>query len=151
MKQIIICSASDAHHLQNIVRRITDETILLLSAGDADQETLSRLATNRVTLYRGYNCDNAESRTELWQEMKDLERAYFVVASAVTGSCALRAMTLSLYPKLLEVDCWKITLEPVKISRGFAFARNLPEGRPYRTKWELVATLLRRVQAALAA
>ena len=40
MKQLIICSASDAHHLQNIVRRITVETTLLLSAGNADQEAL---------------------------------------------------------------------------------------------------------------
>ena len=151
MKQLIVCSASDAHRLQNIVRRITVETTLLLSAGEADQEALSELETGTVTLHRGYNCDNAESRTGLWQKMKDLERVYFVVASAATGSCALRAMTLSLYPKLLEVDCWKITLESVKIPRGFAFARNLPEGRPYRTRWEPLAALLRRVQAALAA
>jgi len=135
MKQIIVCSASDAHHLQNIVRRITVETTLLLSAGQCDQEALSRLETDNVTLYRGYNCDNVESRLMLWQEMIDLERAYFVVASAVTASCVLQAMTL----------------EPVQISRGFAFARNLPEGRPYQTTWEPLAALLRRVQAAFTA
>ena len=149
MKQLIICSASDAHHLQTIVRRITVETTLLLSAGNADERVLRGLETDAVTLNYGYNCDNAESHLMLWQEMIDLERAYFAVASAVTSSCALRAMALSLYPKLLEVDCWKMTLEQVKISRGFAFLRNLPEGLPFELT--LAESLLRRVQAALAA
>ena len=148
MKQLIICSASDAHHLQTIVRRIAVETTLL-SAGNADEQVLRGLETDAVTLNYGYNCDNAESRTKLRQEMEELERAYFAVASAVTSSCALRAMALSLYPKLLEVDCWKMTLEQVKISRGFAFLRNLPEGLPFELT--LAESLLRRVQAALAA
>lgn len=109
--------------------------MLLLSAGDADPGVLSNLATGKVTLYSKYNCDSGEDRLKLHHDLKDLERVYFVVAYAVTGSCALRAMVLSLYPKLLEVDCWKITLEPVKIPLGFAFMRNLPEGLPFETGW----------------
>ena len=42
-----------------------------------------------------------------------------------------------------------MTLEPVKISRGFAFLRNLPEGLPF--KMSPAEALLRRVQAAFAA
>jgi len=148
MKQLIICSASDAHHLQTIVRRITVETTLL-SAGNADEQVLRGLETDAVTLNYGYNCDNAESRTKLRQEMEELERAYFVVSNPVMSSSALQALCYSLYPRLLNADCWKITLEPAKIPLGFAFLRNLPEGLPFELT--LAESLLRRVQAALAA
>ena len=149
MKQLIICSASDAHRLLNTVRRITVETTLLLSAGKADEKLLNRLETDNVTLYRDYNCDNAESHLKLWQEMKDLERAYFVISNPVMSSSALQAMSYSLYPRLLNADCWKITLEPAKIPLGFAFLRNLPEGRPYELR--PLEVLLSRVQATFTA
>ena len=149
MKQLIICSASDAHRLQNIARRITAETTLLLSAGEANQERLNSLVTNSVALYRGYNCDNRESHLKLLQEMHDLERAYFVVSAPVMSSSALQAICYSLYPRLLNADCWKITLEPAKIPLGFAFMRNLPEGLPFQMN--PVEALFRRVQAAFAA
>jgi len=149
MKQLIICSASDAHHLQTIVRRITVETTLLLSAGNADERVLRGLETDAVTLNYGYNCDNAESRTKLRQEMEELERAYFVVSNPVMSSSALQALCYSLYPRLLNADCWKITLEPAKIPLGFAFLRNLPEGLPFELT--LAESLLRRVQAAFTA
>lgn len=149
MKQLIVCSMSDAHRLQNIVRRITIETTLLLSAGNADQEALSRLATDKVTLYQGYNCDSSDSKSELFQEMKDLERVYFVVSAPVMSSSALQAMCYSLYPRLLNADCWKITLEPAKIPLGFVFLRNLPEGLPFEVG--PVESLLRCVQAAFTA
>ncbi len=148
MKQLIVCSASDAHRLQDIVQRITTETTILLSPGNADPAVLSSLATDTVTLWH-YGHDSAENRLKIYSDLKDLERVYFVVAYAVTGSCALRAMVLSLYPKLMEVDCWKMTLEPVKIPLGFAFLRNLPEGLPFEIS--PVEALLRRVQAAFTA
>ncbi len=148
MKQLIICSASDAHRLQNIVQRITAKTTIMLSPGNADPAVIGSLVTDTVTLWH-YGYDSDENRRRIYSDTKDLERVYYVVASAVTGSCALRAMTISLYPKLLEVDCWKITLEPVKIPLGFAFLRNLPEGLPYRIS--PAEALFRRVQAAFAA
>lgn len=135
--------------MQNMVRRITAETTLLLSAGQADPAVLSSLVTDKVTLYCGYNCDSVESRQKMYADLRDLERVYFVVASARTGSCALRAMALSLSPKLLEAECWKMTLEAVKVPRAFALVRNLPEGLPFNVN--PVEALFRRVQAAFAA
>jgi len=148
MKQLIVCSASDAHRLQNAVRRITAETTIMLSPGEADPAVIGGLATGTVTLWH-YGHDSAESRLKIYSDLKDLERVYFVAASAVTGSCALRAMVLALAPKLLEAECWKMTLEPVKIPRAFAFLRNLPEGLPFNIS--RIEALLRRVQAAFAA
>lgn len=148
MKQLIICSASDAHRLQNMVRRITAETTILLSPGKADPAVLSSLATDTVTLWH-YGHDSAESRLKIHQEMQGLERAYFVVSAQVMSSSALQAMCYSLYPRLLNADCWKITLEPAKIPLGFAFMRNLPEGLPFQVS--PVEALFRRVQATFAA
>lgn len=131
MKQLIICSVSDIHRLQDIVRNVTIDTTLLMSAGNFDESMLSRVATDNVKLNLTYDCNSSSSRLDLLQELKGLERAYFVVSSPVMSSSAYQAMIYSLFPKLLEVDCWKIMLDSaVRIPMGFAFLKHLPEGIP---------------------
>ncbi len=131
MKQLIICSASDLHRLQDIIRNVTIDTTLLVSAGNFDEAILDRVATDNVKLNLTYDCDSSSNRLELLQELKGLEQAYFVVSSVVMSSSAYQAMIYSLFPRLLQVDCWKIMLDSsVNIPLGFAFLRHLPEGIP---------------------
>lgn len=130
MKQLIICSSSDLHHLHGVVAGITLDTTLLMSSGNLNKSSLSIMATSKVTLNMTYKCDDSASRLEMLQELVNLERAYFAVTPAVVSSTAYQAMVYSLYPRLLQVDCWKITTETITIPRGLAFLRHLPEGKP---------------------
>jgi len=130
MKQLIVCSAFDLHHLVNMVEYVTLDSILLVSGGEADKSVLRKVVTNRVALNLTYDCDNSDSRLQMLQELKDLERVYFIVSSIALNSSSYQAMTYSLYPRLLQVDCWKIILDNATIPSGFAFLRSLPEGVP---------------------
>ncbi len=129
MKQLIVCSGSDLYRLHDIVSDVTADTTLLVSAGEYDFATWTSIA-DKVNIYSPYDCDNSSSRLDLLQEMKDLQRAYFVVSSMSMFSTAYQAMTYSLYPRLLQIDCWKITLEETEIRGGFAFIKPLPEAMP---------------------
>jgi len=130
MKQLIVCSAFDLHRLVGMVKNVKLDSTLLVSQGEFDKSILRKLATDKVALNLMYECDDSNSRLQMLQELKDVERAYFVVSSIVMGSSAYQAMTYSLYPRLLQVDCWKIMLDNANIPGGFAFLRNLPQGTP---------------------
>lgn len=130
MEQLIVCSSSDLHRLQDVIRSLSVDTMVLMSAGNFDAAILGRVVTDKVKMNLTYNCDSRDSRLELLQQLKGLKRAYFVVSNPVMSSSAYQAMIYSLFPLLLQADCWKITLETANIPRGFAFLRNLPEGLP---------------------
>jgi len=130
MKQLIVCSSFDLHRLQNIIADVSTDTTVLMSASSFDETLLGRMAADKVKLNSTYDCNSNNSRLELLQELKGLERTYFVVSSPVVSSSAYQAMIYSLFPRMLQVDCWKITLETTQIPLGFAFLRHLPEGVP---------------------
>lgn len=129
MKQLVVCSGSDLYRLHDVIRNVTEDTTLLVSAGNHDAVTRASIA-DTVKIYSPYDCDSRDSRLALLQEMNDLQRVYFVVSSMSMCSTAYQAMTYSLYPRLLQIDCWKITLEETEIRSGFAFIKPLPEGMP---------------------
>ncbi len=130
MKQLIICSSFDLHRLADIIADVSLDTLVLMSASNFDESILEKIARDGVKLNSTYDCNSITSRVELFDDLKGLEKAYFVVSDPVMSSSAYQAMIYSLFPKLLQADCWKITLEPATIPLGFAFLRNLPEGLP---------------------
>lgn len=130
MKQLIVCSSFDLHRLENIIADVSTDTTVLMSVSSFDETLLGKMATDKVKLNSTYDCNNNNSRLELLQELKGLERTYFVVSSPVMISSAYQSMIYSLFPRMLQVDCWKITLETTQIPFGFAFLRHLPEGVP---------------------
>lgn len=130
MRQLIICSSFDLHRLEDIIAGVSLDTLVLMSRSDFDESILKKIARDGVKLNSTYDLDSITSRVELFDDLKGLEKAYFVISNPVMSSSAYQAMIYSLYPKLLQADCWKITLEPAVIRLGFAFLRNLPEGLP---------------------
>ena len=130
MKQLIVCSSFDVHRLTDIIADTSLHTIVLMSASNFDESIIEKIATDKVKLNSTYDCDSLISKSDLFRDLIGLEKAYFVVSNPVMSSSAYQAMIYSLFPRLLDVDCWKITLEPAVIPLGFAFLRHLPEGLP---------------------